>query len=76
MLISDGTDYLAIPVELSLSNFTQVSCFFLNIEDDDLAEGTENVILLLSTSRTTQPDGIILSPSQLIITINDNDGGS
>ena len=75
LIILDGDDYVAIPsfpVELSLSDLTEESCFFLNIEDDEVAEGTETLILELGTLGETD---VILSPSQLLITITDNDGG-
>lgn len=73
---ADPDDYTSIPtlpVVLSLSQSQTESCLTLMIQEDEVAEGTEDLLLLLVDLGTT---GTILSPDRLTVTITDNDQGS
>ena len=73
---ADPDDYISIPtlpVVLSLSPSQTESCLTLMIQEDEVSEGTEDLLLLLVDLGTT---GTILSPDRLTVTITDNDQGS
>jgi hypothetical protein len=70
---AEGSDYTpALPVVQSLTASTQMSCFTLTVVDDNTVEGTEDLTLELSMI-TSVTSVVILDPSQLTITITDND---
>ena len=76
MCVPGPDDYLAspaLPVELRLSPALRESCFTLTIQDDEVAEGNEDLILRLSSFGTMV---IVLRPDQSTVTIRDNDRGS
>ena len=78
VFISEVDDYRTVATTLtdrSLSPSDTEFCFTIMIENDNIAEGAEDLILELSTSGDTRPEDVILSPSRLIITIIENDGG-
>ena len=71
-----GSDYTpALPVVQSLTASAQMSCFTLTVVDDNTVEGTEDLTLELSMI-TSVTSVVILDPSQLTITITDNDEGA
>lgn len=74
LYFSGPSDFVpAFPVVLRFSNPTQGPCFILRVQDDDEVEETEYLILKLSVINSGTTDTVILDPSQLRITITDND---
>lgn len=71
-----GADYntsITLPIELRLTPSVDQTCFTLSVEDDDIEEDDEDLVFELKSLGTTE---VILSPSQLTVTITDNDRGS
>ena len=62
---------------LSVSGSTQMSCLTLTLRDDNVLEDTENLVLELATLDPSSEitNLVILDPSQIEITIADNDAG-
>ena len=62
---------------LSVSGSTQMSCLTLTVQDDNVLEDTENLVLELATLNPSSEitNLVILDPSQIEITIADNDAG-
>ena len=56
-----------------LSGFIQMSCFTLTVVDDSAVEGTEDLTLELTMISFVT---VTLNPSQLTVTITDNDEGA
>ena len=69
-LITEGMDYLGVPVSLT---FTEAGAQFVNISilDDDLVERPEDIQLLITSST---PGRILIDPSSAKVRIIDNDG--
>lgn len=57
-----------------MTSSTQTPCFTLRVEDDDTAEETEDLTLRLSVVEPTA-GRVTIEPSQLTVTITDNDLG-
>ena len=67
-----GEDYTAGPYSVTIPpNMTEVS-FNVNITGDNLLENNETLKLSLSSS--TLPDRVTVDPSEVTVTIIDNDG--
>ena len=62
---TDPVDYTAVSVELTFSPGSPRNCQNIPIEDDDILEGTENLLASLTTS---DPD-VILAPDETEILI-------
>ena len=74
-LHADPSDFVTdFPVGLSVTSSTQTPCFTLIVEDDDIAEETEDLTLRLSVVEPTAGQ-VTIEPSQLTVTITDNDLG-
>lgn len=57
-----------------MTSSAQTPCLTLRVEDDDIAEETEDLILRLSVVNPTAGK-VTIEPSQLTVTITDNDLG-
>lgn len=75
-ILPAGTDYSIIHGQGGLTftqtNFEQPQCIFIDFVDDNIAEGSEQFLLVLNTSSNVQRVDVGISES--IINIIDNDG--
>lgn len=58
-----------------MTSSSKTFCFTLKVEDDDVVEETEDLILQLRVVGSTTDSQVVIEPSQLIVTITDNDQG-
>ena len=73
MSLSEPGDYTMQDIELEFNadNMDMLLCVDIPIQDDLICEGPEIFMASLSSS---DPNALIASPSQVTVTILDNDG--
>jgi len=65
------TDYIATSAEFIFEGAPQQLCTLINITDDDRIEPTEQFLVVLNTTRTSQT--VSLNPQFVFVTITDDD---